>query len=74
MDTHVHQTKSEGVYAFCFDNSQSRIASKIINVELYLYSDQDDDRWGNVDQNIKFEEESKLYANSIEMLKVSLMF
>lgn len=69
-DTHVHVVKTDGVYALCFDNSFSRIATKIINLELYLYSDQDDDRWGNVDQNIKFEKESRQYADSIEVLKV----
>ena len=68
-DTYVHQVKTEGVYAFCLDNLHS-IATKIVNLELYLYSTQDDDRWGNIDQNIKFEEELNKYSDSMETLKV----
>lgn len=68
-DTHVHTVKEPGVYAFCFDNSHS-ISTKIINLELYLYSNQDDDRWGSVDPTIKFEEELTKYSDSVEILKV----
>lgn len=70
-DTHVHTVKEPGVYMFCFDNSHS-LSTKIINLELYLYSNQDDDRWGGaVDPNIKFEEELTKYSDSVETLKVS---
>ena len=72
-DTYVHVVKTEGVYALCFDNSNSRLASKIIGLELYLYSDEDDDRW-NMNQNVKFEEENKKYADSVEILKVNIFY
>lgn len=68
-DTHVHTVKQEGVYAFCFDNSYS-ISTKIINLEVYLYSNTDDDRWGNIDTDIEFEKEMNKYSDSVESLKV----
>lgn len=71
---HVHQAKEQGVYTLCFDNTESTFSTKLVNVEIYVYSnDDEDDRWASMDVNpngFTFPPEMQ-YQESIETIKVS---
>lgn len=66
--SHMIQVIQDGVYSFCFDNTFS--STKLINVEVYLYSNEDDDRWGFVDR-MTFPPEVQ-YLDTIESIKITI--
>lgn len=62
----------QGIYAICLDNSFSSVSTKVVNLEVYVYSNDDDnDRWG-LDSDFTFPPEVQ-YLDSIESIKVSLL-
>lgn len=63
-------TVQQGVYTICFDNRRSS-ATKLVNVEVYLYSQEDDDRWGNIQSMITFPAEAQA-LDTIESIKASI--
>lgn len=42
----VHTVVEDGTFTLCFDNSFGTYSTKLVNVEVYLFSTEDDDRWG----------------------------
>jgi len=64
--SHMIQVANDGVYSLCFDNKFS--STKLINVEVYLYSKEDDDRWGFVDKMTLPPDIQ--YLDTIESIKV----
>ncbi|RWS23054.1 hypothetical protein B4U80_05659 [Leptotrombidium deliense] len=68
--SHVHEVKEDGEYTICFDNSRSAVATKSVSVEVYVYSPEDDDRWGYFDEDFTFPPDVQ-YEDSIETIKVS---
>jgi protein ERP2 len=61
--SHVHTVVTGGTYTLCFDNSMSSVSTKIVNVEVYLYSNEDDDRWGY------FEETGYTFSPEIQAME-----
>ncbi len=41
----VHSVLDDGTFTICFDNTGT-YSTKLVNVEVYLYSTEDEDRWG----------------------------
>ncbi|KAI1290397.1 Transmembrane emp24 domain-containing protein 5 [Halotydeus destructor] len=67
---HVHTIREEGTYKICFDNTYG-YGTKLVNVEVYLYSSDDEDRWGYFEENYTFPPEVQA-MESIENIKTSL--
>lgn len=67
----MHTIKEPGTYKLCFDNTMSSAATKLVNVEVYLYSSDDDDRWGYFDENYTFPPEVQA-MESIESIRTSV--
>lgn len=42
---HSEFSQDGGTYQFCLDNRQSSFGSKVVSVEIYVYSESGDDRW-----------------------------
>jgi hypothetical protein len=38
---HVYKAIEEGIYAICLDNSFSTVSTKVVNLEVYVYSNED---------------------------------
>ena len=66
----VTKVETPGVYSLCFDNREMS-SSKLINLEVYLYSDEDKDRWF-LDENLTFSPEVQ-YVDTVESIKVCLL-
>lgn len=69
--TTTHLIKEQGVYAICFDNSYSSSGTKLVNVEIYVYANEDEDRWGTFDSDFTFSPEDQ-YEDSVDQIKVNL--
>ena len=69
--SHLHNVEADGVFTICFDNRRSRIGTKLVNVDLYLYSPDDDDRWGQYAAGYTFSPETQ-YQESLETIRTSL--
>lgn len=67
--SHVITVKEDGVYTLCFENKVS--SNKLINVEVYLYSNDDDDRWGYLQDKMTFPPDVQ-YMDTIESIRVSI--
>lgn len=61
------------MYSICFDNSFSTISSKLVNVEILLYSNEDDDRW-QMSDSFTYMPPDEAYADITDNIKVSLPF
>ena len=70
--SHVKEVEEDGTFKLCFDNSFSTVSTKLVNVEVYMYSSQDEDRWGQYFQNqYTFPPEIQA-AESIEGIRTSI--
>jgi hypothetical protein len=69
--SHLHQVEEDGTFTLCFDNRRSRMGSKLVNLDLYLYSAEDDDRWGMNAAPITFSPET-VYQDSLQSIRTSL--
>lgn len=68
---HVYRATEQGIYAICLDNTFSTVSTKIVNLEVYVYStDDDNDRWG-LDSDFTFPPEVQ-YLDSVETIKTSI--
>ncbi|XP_053211575.1 transmembrane emp24 domain-containing protein 1-like [Panonychus citri] len=67
---HIELVHNQGVYTLCFDNRRSG-STKLVNVEVYLYSKDDDDRWGYIEGMITFTPEGQA-MDTIESIKTSI--
>lgn len=68
--SHVHTVTQEGTFEICLDNSFSSVSTKLVNVEVYLYSSDDEDRWGYFEENFTYPPEVQA-MESIESIKVN---
>lgn len=69
--SHVHNVDENGTLVLCFDNRRSRIGAKLVNIDIYLYSVDDDDRWGQYGSGYTFSPDT-LYQESLESIKSAL--
>lgn len=69
--SHVHPVQDTGTFKICFDNSYS-YSSKMINVEVYMYSNQDEDRWGQYYQDHYTYAPEIQAAEAIESIRTSI--
>ena len=70
-NNHIHTATKEGDYALCFDNNHTSSVTKLVNVEIYVYSNEseDDDRWGYFDDASSLTPDEQ-YEESVDNLKV----
>ncbi|XP_054162748.1 transmembrane emp24 domain-containing protein 1-like [Oppia nitens] len=67
----VYRASEAGIYAICLDNSFSTMSTKLVNLEVYVYStDDDNDRWG-LDSDFTFPPEVQ-YSDSVETIRTSI--
>lgn len=69
--SHVHSVEEDGAFTLCFDNRRSRVGTKLVNIDVYLYSADDDDRWGQYAAAYTFSPETQ-YQESLETIRASL--
>ena len=69
--THAVPVTRDGTYTICLDNSYSTVSTKLVNLEVYLFSDSDDDRWRAVEESYIFPPEIK-YSESIQSIRTSI--
>lgn len=69
--SHVHNVEEDGAFTLCFDNRRSRIGTKLVNIDVYLYSADDDDRWGQYAAAYTFSPETE-YQESLATIRASL--
>lgn len=69
--THSIHVSRDGTYKICLDNSYSSVSTKLVNLEVYLSSNTDDDRWQSIQDAYTFAPEIK-YQESIESIKSSM--
>lgn len=69
--THAIPVPRDGTYKICLDNSFSTVSTKLVNLEVYLFSDTDEDRWKVVQEAYTFAPEMK-YQESMESIKSSM--
>ena len=69
---HVYPVHEDGTFTLCFDNTMSRMSSKLVNIDVYLYGNEDDDRWGQyIDSTYTFAPEIQA-LESLESIKASM--
>lgn len=69
---HVYPVHEDGTFTLCFDNTMSRVSSKLVNIDVYLYGSEDDDRWGQyIDSTYTFAPEIQA-LESLESIKASM--
>ncbi|RWS17401.1 transmembrane emp24 domain-containing protein 1-like protein [Dinothrombium tinctorium] len=68
--SHTHEVKQNNSYKICFDNSRSPV-SMSINLEVYLYSLEDDDRWGYFEDDFTYPPDI-VVDESLETIKASV--
>lgn len=69
--THAIPVTRDGTYKICLDNSFSTVSTKLVNLEVYLFSDNDDDRWQSIQDAYTFAPEIK-YEESVESIRSSM--
>lgn len=73
--TYEHKEDKEGDYTFCFDNTNSP-NDKMVGVEVYVYSADDDDRWGYMiddeDESTENYNKAAQYVETVEIMKVNI--
>lgn len=68
---HMQNVEEDGPFSLCFDNRRSRVGTKLVNVDVYLYSSDDTDRWGQYAAAYTFSPETQ-YQESLQSIRVSL--
>ena len=70
--SHVFPVSQDGTFTLCFDNTMSRMSSKLVNIDVYLYGSDDDDRWGSyIDSTFTYAPEIQA-LESLETLRSSV--
>ncbi|XP_054707857.1 transmembrane emp24 domain-containing protein 5-like [Uloborus diversus] len=65
--THRHDVKEEGDYKFCFDNRYSSFFKKTVYFEVYVDSEDYDEKWDDIDFMPEL-----LYNDTMDQLKISI--
>jgi hypothetical protein len=70
---HVHSVEQEGDFAICLDNRHNSYGLMLVNLEVYVYSEDDiEEKWGFVNSENDLSLDEK-YEEKVEDLKVSVL-
>lgn len=70
--SHVHYVTESDTLSICFDNRRFRSGTKLVNMDIYLYSEEDDDRWGQYGSGFTLTPDPNMQDALLENMKGSL--